>query len=120
MRILIIEDEFLVADYLEQIVRQMGHDEVFVAYDLATGTKMLDAISPDFAILDVNVGEALVFPLAAELSMRKIPFVFSTAKPENSFPVEWCNHPIVPKPVETTRLVAAMAALGFSAAKTSN
>lgn len=120
VRILIIEDEFLVADYLEQIVREMGHEDVFVAYDLATGMKLLDAISPDFAILDVNVGEALVFPLAAELLHRKIPFVFSTAKPENSFPDEWRRHPIVPKPVETKRLVAAMSALGFGATKTSN
>lgn len=120
MRVLIIEDEFLIADYLEQIVREMGHEEVFVANDLATGLSLLDAISPDFAILDVNVGQVLVFPLAAELSQRKIPFVFSTAKPENSFPNEWRNYPIVPKPIETKRLVAAMAALGISHAKTSN
>jgi DNA-binding response OmpR family regulator len=117
---LIIEDEFLVADYLAQVVREMGHDEVFVAYDLATGSRMLDAIEPDFAILDVNVGEALVFPLATELLQRKIPFVFSTAKPESSFPHEWREHPILPKPVDTKRLVAAIAALGPAGSKSSN
>lgn len=120
MRILIIEDEFLVADYLEQVVREMGHEEVFVANDVATGLSLLDAISPDFAILDVNLGQALVFPLAAELSQRKIPFVFSTAKPENSFPDEWRSYPIVPKPVETRKLVAAMVALGVPSTKPSN
>lgn len=120
MRILIIEDEFLVADYLESIVRQMGHDEVFVAHDLSTGMTLLNAISPDFAILDVNVGEALVFPLATELLQRKIPFVFSTAKPQEWLPDEWRNYPIVPKPLETKRLATAMAALGVSDAKTSN
>ncbi|HVT25427.1 MAG TPA: hypothetical protein VHD95_12440 [Rhizomicrobium sp.] len=120
MRILIIEDEFLVADYLEQIVREMGHDDVFVAYDIATGTRMLDAIEPDFAILDVNVGEALVFPLAAELLQRKIPFVFSTAKPESSFPDEWRNYPILPKPVDTKRLGVAISTLGPAGPKSSN
>jgi DNA-binding response OmpR family regulator len=120
VRILIIEDEFLVADYLESIVREMGHDEVFVALDIATGMSLLEAMSPDFAILDVNIGQALVFPLATKLLQRKIPFVFSTAKPKEWFPEEWRNHPVIPKPLETERLVATMAALGVSHTKTSN
>lgn len=120
VRILIIEDEFLVADYLENIVREMGHDDVLVAHDLSTGMTLLNAAAPDFAILDVNVGDALVFPLAAELLQRKIPFVFSTAKSQEWLPDEWRNYPIVPKPLETGKLAAAMAALGVSHAKTSN
>jgi DNA-binding response OmpR family regulator len=120
LRILIIEDEFLVADYLESVVRRMGHDEVFVAYDLATGRTLLNSVAPDFAILDVNIGQVLVFPLAVELLRRKIPFVFSSAKPESSFPDEWHNHPTVPKPLDAKKLIAAMAALGLASTKTAD
>jgi DNA-binding LytR/AlgR family response regulator len=113
MCVLIVEDEFLVAAHLEDVLAELGYTEIHVAGDLDEGHRLLERVAPHFAILDVNVGSALVFPLAAELQKRRIPFVFSSGNALSAFPPEWRTHPFVPKPLQKHVLAAALHGFGL-------
>ncbi|KAK0350600.1 MULTISPECIES: response regulator [Brevundimonas] len=98
-RVLIVEDESLVAMLLETILSDMGCDvigpesNVDDGLRIASGTGELDA-----ALLDVNVAGQEVFPVAEALKARGVPFVFSTGYGEAGLPEHWRGNPTVQKP----------------------
>jgi DNA-binding response OmpR family regulator len=110
--VLVVEDDVLTAAYLEEVLADMGF-EVSLAYNLAAGFAWLLLKAPRLAILDVNLGRDLVFPLAAELRAREIPIVFSTGCEPRDFPSEWLNYPIVPKPLAIETLISALSGIDF-------
>ncbi len=76
MRILVLEDEFLIAMDVEQLCRDNGAVDVILAQDLAE----IDHSTPDFdaAILDIMLGGISTLPFAHKLHQRGIPFVFAS------------------------------------------
>lgn len=67
----------------------------------------------ELAVLDVNVGPHLVFPLASEIRSQNVPFLFSTGQSLHEIPAEWVAYPVGPKPVTTATLAVAIASLGI-------
>ena len=112
-RILVVEDDPIVAANLAAMLADLGFGSVFLAHDLATGWALLLSKLPGLGILDVNLGGQLVFPLALELRARRIPIIFSTRRAPTEFPTEWTVHPILPKPLEARTLAAALGGLGL-------
>ena len=115
-RILIVEDESLVAMLLETILEDMGCTPVgpigTVDEALATATDNADL---DGALLDVNVAGHEVFPVAAALKARGVPFVFSTGYGEGGLPDEWRGQATIQKPfTEAAIRDALMKALGVA------
>lgn len=108
LRILIVEDDFFIATDLEDMLKQLGYEQVRIAGTLSDGQKLMIAMNPDVAILDVNLGTTLVFPLAADLSDRGVYIIFSTSVSPDELPKEWRNHRILPKPVDRNALAAAI------------
>lgn len=113
-RVLIVEDESLVAMLLETILEDMGCEPVGPAANvddglgLAQGDGVLDA-----ALLDVNVAGRQVFPIAEALRRRGVPFVFSTGYGEGGLPEEWRGLPTLQKPfTEAAVRAALMKAMG--------
>jgi DNA-binding response OmpR family regulator len=113
-RVLVVEDEPIIALGLHSVLTDLGFREVDLAHDLPMGKALLLSRSPDLGILDVNIGRYLVFPLAAELRAKLIPIIFSTGDAPSKFPPEWTTHPIVGKPLNIARLLAALCAVGFA------
>ncbi|MBX9801390.1 MAG: response regulator [Caulobacteraceae bacterium] len=113
-RILLVEDEALVAMLLETILEDMGCVPVGPAATVGEGLAMVaDAAPLDAALLDVNVGGQLVFPIAEALRARGVPFVFSTGYGEGSLSETWRGHPTVQKPfTEAAIRNALMQAMG--------
>ena len=111
-RILVVEDEPMTAMELEDILIDLGF-EVYVAHDLPTGIAFFHARSPDLGIFDVHIGSELIFPLATELRASSVTIIFMTGDASNSLPVEWATCQIVRKPLNVTRLYAALCAAGF-------
>ncbi|MCS6625587.1 response regulator [Roseibacterium beibuensis] len=98
-RVLIVEDESLVAMLLETILEDMGCVAVGPAATVDEGMKMAaDAEPIDAALLDVNVAGKQVFPIAEALKTRGVPFVFSTGYGESGLPDDWRGHPTLQKP----------------------
>lgn len=114
MRILIVEDELLLAMDLHCLLNELGYENVYLAQNISRAFELFDAIHPDFAILDVNIGGDLVFPFATNLVSHNVPFVFSTGVRPETFSVEWQNYAILSKPVIGTQLDVAMRSLAVS------
>jgi DNA-binding response OmpR family regulator len=109
---LVVEDDSLIALVVEDALAALGFHNIHLARDLTKGWALADQVSPAFAILDVNIGRELVFPLAQELSRRKIPFLFSTGNARSAMPKEWQGHIIVHKPLQEAALARALRAIG--------
>ncbi len=78
-RVLVVEDEMLLALDLEEGLRRAGSDVVGPAGSLRQALELAETEMVDAAILDVNLGGEAVFPLAHLLGQRGIPYLFATA-----------------------------------------
>lgn len=98
-RVLVVEDEALVAMLLDTILEDMGCTPVGPASNIDEGEALArDEAALDAALLDVNVAGRQVFPVAAALKARGVPFVFSTGYGEGGLPDEWRGNPTIQKP----------------------
>ncbi|WP_317198196.1 sigma 54-interacting transcriptional regulator [Hymenobacter terricola] len=78
--LLIVEDEFLIADDLRAILEQAGYQVIGVAESVAEAKALIAQQTPMIVLLDVFlVGEQTGIDLAQWLSERDIPFVFLSA-----------------------------------------
>ncbi|MBW8303490.1 MAG: response regulator [Brevundimonas sp.] len=115
-RVLIVEDESLVAMLLETILEDMGCVPVGPAATVDEGLRMAGEGEPvDAALLDVNVAGKQVFPIAEALKTRGVPFIFSTGYGESGLPDKWRGHPTLQKPfTESAVRDALMKAMGLA------
>ena len=104
-RLLVVEDESLIALELCQGLVALGWEIVGPA---ATVDEALDMIEGpdgiDAAVLDVNLGGSLVYPLAERLQSLGVPFVFCTGYQHLDDHRNFASSPVVRKPVEITHL----------------
>jgi len=97
-RVLIVEDEALVAMLLEDMLAEIGCEVVGSVSRIEEGVASAGTVAADLAVLDVNVAGQPVFPVAEALSARGIPFVFATGYGPAGLPDEWKGRPTVQKP----------------------
>ena len=111
LRILIVEDVFLIADELNDLLTAIGCVVVGPSPSLTDGLKTATAEALDGALLDVNLAkEQTSFPIAEVLTARGVPFLFlSGYDVHDNFPAEFQNAPCLPKPVEVRQLTREMA-----------
>jgi two-component sensor histidine kinase/CheY-like chemotaxis protein len=102
--ILLVEDEPLVAMMIEKLIVSLGFSVVGPCTTVAQACRAIDNEIFTSAILDINLGGELVFPVADILSRRQIPFIFTTGYgPERIVP-RFAHIPLLPKPVEAHML----------------
>jgi len=78
-RVLIVEDEMMVAMLVEDMVRDLGHQVVGPAMTLNAALTLATEAAVDYAILDMNLGHGVLStPVAEALAARGIPFMFAT------------------------------------------
>jgi len=81
MRILIVEDEMLVAYELESILEDLGHEPVGIVPDVQAAELFFDE-ALDLALVDLNLRDGLTGPqIGARLGERGVTVVFITANP---------------------------------------
>lgn len=79
MRVLIVEDEALVAMEIESMLSMAGHDPIGLADDLATAIAAADADRPDLALVDMQLARGSNgLEVAAAFKARGIPVMFAT------------------------------------------
>ncbi|HEY3697541.1 response regulator [Phenylobacterium sp.] len=80
VRLLLVEDEAMVAIMLEEMLKGLGCEVVGVAGSVAQGLDALEEADRrlDAAILDVNLGGEKVYPVADRLAAKGVPYIFST------------------------------------------
>jgi len=97
-RIIVVEDEMLIAMLLEDMLSDMGHKVVAVVPRVNEALTAVEKEAFDFAILDVHLGGQPVFPVADVLISRNIPFVFATGYGERGLPENYRSQRILQKP----------------------
>ena len=115
LRVLIIEDMWLVAEDLSLLLEELGCHVAGPAGRLEHGLRIAQEEALDGALLDVNLGSDTSFPIAMALQERQIPFVFLTGYDDlsDAFSAELPEAPRLSKPVNPRDLIAAVA--GFAA-----
>src|SRR5262249_54290907 len=99
-RVLLVEDEALVAMMMRDILLELG---LSVAGPFCTPAEAVAAAPDDgvdAAILGVNLGGELIYPVADALAARGVPFVFVTGYGAESIDGRFAHVPILQKPIE--------------------
>jgi CheY-like chemotaxis protein len=109
LRVLLVEDEILVAMLLEDMLAELGHTIIGPVARLDKAIEMARSEALDLAILDVNLNGKEAYPVAEALDMRGIPLVFATGYGTGGLRPPYRNRPTLSKPFLRRDLVQALA-----------
>ncbi|MCX9145897.1 PAS domain S-box protein [Erythrobacter sp. WG] len=108
-RVLILEDEALIALTLMDAVRDLGCDILGPANTVAAALGLIRDETPDFAIIDVNIAGSGSAPVAEALRNAGVPFVYCTGYAEPALQIApELLAPMLTKPVDPVALAAAL------------
>jgi CheY-like chemotaxis protein len=110
-RVLLVEDEMIVAWLLEDMLAELGCVVVGPAATVDRALAMIDAQDIDVALLDVNLNGEMSYPVADALIARGVPFVFSTGYDKDRLLEGYRTVPVLQKPYHHSELSDALARL---------
>ena len=110
-RVLVVEDEMLVAMNIEDMLADIGHEVAGLANRLDAGLEMARDGAFDLAMLDVNLAGDLSFPIADVLEARGIPYLFATGYGRQGVRDDYGSVPVLQKPFRARDLQAAIGLL---------
>ncbi len=106
-RVLIVEDEIVVALFLEDLLAEFGYEVAGIVSHLDDA--MARPGDYDIALLDVHLNGRNVFDFADRLAARGTPFVFATGYGTRGIPDRHCARPVLQKPFRPDDLKRALA-----------
>ncbi|BBK40219.1 response regulator [Allostella vacuolata] len=98
VRVLIVEDEAMIAMLLQDMLEEMGCVVVATAAALDAALQAAGTAEIDLGILDVNLGGTETYPVADLLRARGIPYVFSTGYGAGTLRDDHQDRPTLQKP----------------------
>jgi CheY-like chemotaxis protein len=87
-RILLVEDEFIIAAMAEDMLTGLGATVIGPASTIATALRLAESDRIDAAVLDVNMDGDRIDPVAEALGARSIPVIFA----RGTAPAPWAAH----------------------------
>lgn len=99
LRILIVEDEAIIAMMLEDMIEDFGCRVVGPVARAAHALAKLDAETIDCAVLDINLNGETSYPIADALAARNLPFLFVSGYGRAGLKPEYRDRMVVDKPV---------------------
>lgn len=111
MRILIIEDEPILALDLEQSLADAGFAIVGVATRLAKALELIECSDCDAAILDGNLAGVSSEPAAAALAARGVPFLVMSGYSATQLHADFPTAPFIQKPSQVAHVIAALSTI---------
>ena len=97
-RILIVEDEPFIALTLEDMLDELGFAHAGTVSHVSEAVAMIESESLDCALLDVNLGNEKIDPVADLLAARGCPFIFTTGYGRSGIPSSHSERPVLQKP----------------------
>lgn len=111
LRILVLEDEFLIAMDVEQLCRDYGAGDVVIARDLAEIEPQDMVAQFDAAIVDLMLGGASTLDFASLLRQQGVPFIFASGHSDaDEIKASFPGIRLVAKPYSGDDLIEAVAA----------
>lgn len=111
-RVLVIEDDYLVAQDLCAALRRRGAEVIGPAPSMSRGRDLLNGPRPHCALLDINLNGDLVFGLAEELRAQRIATIFTTGYDAAFLPPALRDTPCLQKPIDFNALLRVIRASG--------
>ncbi|HWL71239.1 MAG TPA: hypothetical protein VNS22_23075 [Geminicoccus sp.] len=109
-RVLVAEDEYMLADDLRQALENEGAVVLGPVPHLEDVLALVGQHAQiDAAVLDVNLGGEMVWPAADLLSGRGVPFLLTTGYEHSSIPARHAHVTRCEKPVAPAEIVRALA-----------
>ncbi|WP_106640560.1 response regulator [Allosphingosinicella vermicomposti] len=107
-KVLIVEDEMLVAMNIEDMLTDIGYEVAGIANRLDAGIDLARTANFDIAMLDVNLAGDLSFPIADILEERGIPYLFATGYGRKGVKEDYGAAPVLQKPFRARDLEEAI------------
>jgi DNA-binding response OmpR family regulator len=105
-RILVVEDEMLIAAELEASLEDAGYAVLGPYPRVGMAIKAIEGRPVDAAVLDVNVNGEMIFPLVETLEARGVPIVFCTGYADLQATLDDLHdHPRISKPASPETLI---------------
>jgi DNA-binding response OmpR family regulator len=104
-RVLVVEDESLLAETLCDLMQDAGCEPVGPAATVAAALSLIDQVRIDVALLDIRLEREMSFPVAYALRSRGIPWLFLTSYEQRQLPDDLADALLVEKPFSPTALV---------------
>ncbi|MBA8841779.1 MULTISPECIES: HWE histidine kinase domain-containing protein [unclassified Ochrobactrum] len=109
MKILVVEDQSLIALDMENTLRKLGAEHINLASNAPEALEMIEISKPNLAILDFNLGDNTSENIAELLLKLKIPFLFTTGYSDRTLiPEKLRDITIVRKPISDSAIAAAI------------
>lgn len=110
--ILVVEDEFLIADDVAALLREKGANVIGPASSLPEGMRLAgDTQTIDAAVLNIDLAGVPVFPLADELRRRGVRIMFLTGYGDSQIPNEYAAIPCCEKPTGPACVIDELVAI---------
>ena len=111
-RILVVEDEYFLADDIGRTLRALGAEIAGPAGHIEDAVEILhDGGVLNAAVLDVNIRSDMIFPVARELRARHVPFVFTTGYDKITIISEFQDVLLLEKPIDLAAMARKLVAL---------
>ena len=108
-RLLVVEDEYFIADDLAQDMKAKGAEVIGPASSIDDALRLIAENDQfDGAVVDINLKGKMAFPVADALIDRGIPFVFATGYDHTSIPPDYAHIPRFEKPIDMNKIARAL------------
>lgn len=109
-KILVIEDDYLMAEAVCDLVRDCGYSVAGKVGRVESGLRFVKENEIDGAVVDINLHGDESFPICDLLDQRDIPFFFLSGYDSRiHLPPRYSSAVMLPKPVDYTRFKTALA-----------
>jgi CheY-like chemotaxis protein len=105
---LVVEDDRFFAEILEEMLRDIGYDDVRQAPTERDALLILDRESPDVAVVDTNLFGIPAHRVADRLRAQHVPFIVVTGFDPTRLPAAFTANPTLRKPIKQDDLAAAL------------
>ena len=111
--VFLVEDEAMIRMMVADMLEELGHSVAIEAGSMANALAMAQTAQFDLAILDVNLGGQMIFPVADAVAARDRPIIFATGYSAETIPGNYKSYQRLQKPFRIELLENAIhAALG--------
>ena len=110
-RILVVEDEVLLALTMAQVLEDGGFDVVGPVGSVEMALQLIASNGCDAAVLDINLTRETVEPVAYALKQLGVPFMTVTGYSRTQRPVVFAGSPTLSKPADAREVIAALRSL---------
>jgi CheY-like chemotaxis protein len=108
-RVLVVEDEFLIADDIAAAFARVGIETVGPVKTVERALSLIEGAGHlDGAVLDINLQGEMVYPVIDALERRGVPYVFATGYERQDIPARYQGVPRCEKPLDAGQVVNAL------------